>query len=115
MGAFVTGQVVVVPFPFSDLAGSQSRPVLVLVNLGKYNDLIVCMITAKPSDFAIEITEADFLEGKLSRPTSYVRPDRLFTAQSTLVKHSVGTLKAPKMNEIRDQIFRMFSFDKERF
>jgi mRNA-degrading endonuclease toxin of MazEF toxin-antitoxin module len=89
------------------------RPVLVLANLDNHNDLLVCMITAKPSDFSIELTESDFLEGKLSHSTCYVRPDRLFTAESTLVRQKVGTLTSPKMKEVLNQIWRMFSMDDE--
>src|ERR1051325_335805 len=98
MGTFVRGQVVVLPFPFSNLRASLRRPVLVLANIGNY-DLIVCMITAKPSDFSIKITDSDFLDGQLTSPTSYVRPDRLFTAESTLVTRTAGTLTSYKMDE----------------
>ena len=113
MGAFVRGQVVVLPFPFSNLKTQRSRPVLVLANLGSYNDLIVCMITARPSELSIEITDVDFLQGQLTAPTSYVRPDRLFTAEPTLVKGIVGTLTSSKMREILDQVSEIFSMDHD--
>jgi mRNA interferase MazF len=108
MGAFVRGQVVVLPFPFSNLRLSLRRPALVLANGGIYDDLIVCMITAKPAGLSIEITDSDFLEGQLTNPKSYVRPDRLFTAEPTLVIRKAGTLAPYKMDEIMAQICRIF-------
>ena len=48
MGKFVKGDIVVIPFPFSDLSSSKRRPALVLAGL-KGNDIILCQITSKPS------------------------------------------------------------------
>lgn len=45
MAGFVKGDVVVVPFPFSDLSQSKRRPALVIANL-QGNDLILCQITS---------------------------------------------------------------------
>lgn len=105
MGEFVRGQVVVLPFPFSNLKTKKRRPALVLAEVGgRYHELVLCMITAKPSEFAIKITASDFENGGLTHPTSYVRPERLFTGESTLVIESVGMLNSPKMKEIMDQV-----------
>jgi mRNA interferase MazF len=83
--------------------------VLVLANVGNYNDLVVCMITAQPAAFSIEITDSDFQEGQLTSPTSYVRPDRLFTAEPTLITRKAGTLNQYKMDEIMGQVCRLFN------
>jgi mRNA interferase MazF len=42
----VKGDVVVVPFPFSDLTQAKRRPALVLAGL-EGNDLILCQITSR--------------------------------------------------------------------
>jgi len=119
MGPFVSGQVVVLPFPLSDLSGAQKRPVLVLACNGGYNDLIVCMITARRldipvgRDYSVEITNSDFVEGKLRETVSYVRPDRLFTAEPTLVRGIVGSLQSSKMKEILHQVSCIFGLEDE--
>jgi mRNA interferase MazF len=116
MGPFVSGQVVVLPFPKSDLSEVQKRPVLVLA-CGGYNDLIVCMITAKGvsipigKDYSVEITNSDFVEGKLRASVSYVRPDRLFTAEPTLVVRICGSLQSSKMKEILHQVSSLFALE----
>jgi len=46
MARFIKGDIVVVPFPFSDLSTSKKRPALVLADLPG-NDIILCQITSK--------------------------------------------------------------------
>lgn len=56
MGKFIKGDVVVVPFPFSDLSNSKKRPALVLASL-EGEDLILSQITSKNifDSYSIEI------------------------------------------------------------
>ncbi len=93
MGKFVKGDVVVVPFPFSDLTASKKRPALVVAALTG-DDVILCQITSSPySDArAIEIAHDDFLTGSLHH-ISYARPGKLFTANQSLMVSQVGVLK----------------------
>ena len=46
MAEFVKGEVVVIPFPFSDLSGSKKRPALVLADL-EGDDILLCQITSQ--------------------------------------------------------------------
>lgn len=46
MGQFVKGDVVIIPFPFSDLSNSKKRPAFVVTDLAG-DDIIVCQITSK--------------------------------------------------------------------
>jgi len=45
MGAFAAGQVVVLPFPFSDLTRNKFRPALLLAD-ARRGDWIACQITS---------------------------------------------------------------------
>jgi mRNA interferase MazF len=56
MAGFVKGDVVVVPFPFSDLAASKRRPALILAELDG-DDCILCQITSQQvrDRYAIEL------------------------------------------------------------
>jgi mRNA interferase MazF len=51
MAAFVKGDRVVVPFPFSDLSNAKRRPALVIAKLTR-NDLILCLITSYQSNYS---------------------------------------------------------------
>jgi PemK-like, MazF-like toxin of type II toxin-antitoxin system len=45
MAKFIVGDVVIVPFPFSDLTQTKRRPALVVASLSG-EDLILCQITS---------------------------------------------------------------------
>ena len=61
MAKFMKGDVVVIPFPFSDLSQSKRRPALVLTTL-EGDDAILCQITSR--------TYLTFTLSKLTMPTS---------------------------------------------
>ena len=107
MGKFMKGDIVVIPFPFSDLSGSKRRPALVLADLDG-DDMILCQITsiARNDDYAVPIDTADFESGTLP-VKSVVRANKIFTADRHLVLHSVCRLKPEKMHEITAAIITL--------
>lgn len=104
MGTFIKGDVVVIPFPFSDLSGVKRRPALVLANLPG-DDLLLCQITSQHTrdNFAIALTTADFASGSLP-VNSFIRPSRIFTAEKSIVIRRVGTVNSHIMNEVIGKI-----------
>ena len=46
MGKFVKGDIVVTPFPFSDLSTNKKRPALIVATL-QGGDVVMCQITSK--------------------------------------------------------------------
>ena len=94
------GSVVLVPFPFSDLSEAKLRPALVLANSGR-DDWILCQITSNPyaDPRAVTLKDTDFAAGSL-RVTSYARPGKLFTANSSLMVSQVGTLSQAALRNI---------------
>jgi mRNA interferase MazF len=72
MGTIRTGQVVLIPFPFSNLSQAKLRPAVILASAG-HNDWILCQVTSNPygDPHSIMISDDDFKEGSL-RVTSYV-------------------------------------------
>jgi mRNA interferase MazF len=100
----VKGDVVVVPFPFSDLTEAKRRPALVLAELDG-EDRILCQITSQQfmDRYAVPIYESDFEEGSL-RKTSIVRPNRIFTADRKIILYRAGHLKSDKINEVVTRI-----------
>ncbi len=110
MGEFVKGDVVVLPFPFSDLSASKKRPALVIAVIPPYDDLILCMITSRGvrDASAIPLSQSDFIAGGLPRESN-IRLNRLFTADSTLVLRTAGKLSDEKMDKVVTEIPRIIS------
>ena len=67
MAKFVKGDVVVVPFPFSNLSQAKRRPALVVVDL-EGDDIILCQITSQlnKDKYSIIVNDNDFKEGKIN-------------------------------------------------
>lgn len=104
MSTVARGQVVLLPFPFSDLSASKLRPALVLADAGR-GDWLLCQITSKPyaDAQALSLEQSDFGQGGLQR-TSYARPAKLFTAHETLVTVSAGVLTVDALHRVCEAV-----------
>ena len=109
MGAFVKGDVVVAPFPFSDLSATKKRPALVVAT-PTGDDVILCQITSQAvaDSYAVPLADRDFTSGGL-RQASTIRPNRLFTAESSIILYRAGTLTADKMQGVLAKLVRILS------
>lgn len=107
MGAFVKGDVVVTPFPFSDLSASKKRPALVVASLDG-EDVILCQITSQMKRDAnvISLQDVDFQTGSLTQD-SFIRPNRIFTADSRIVLYRAGRIATQKMDEVTRSIIEL--------
>lgn len=103
------GDVIVLPFPFSDLSDSKMRPAVVLAQ-AKQGDWILCQITSNPygDAQAVVIDRTDFEDGML-KLKSYARPLKLFTANQQLFVSIAGKLNREKLKEIRAAIIAALS------
>ena len=104
MAGFVKGDVVVVPFPFSDLTNAKRRPALVVARLDG-DDVILTQVTSQAvkDRYAVELKDSDFADGSLNL-TSNVRPNRIFTADTRIILYRVGSLKPSKLTEVVNRV-----------
>ena len=108
MGHFVKGDVVVLPFPFSNLAASKRRPALVVAPIQLHDDVILCMITSRQTTdaSAVSVSQDDFASGGLPLESN-VRPNRLFTAEASIILRTAGRLKSEKVDAVVAEIVRI--------
>lgn len=101
------GDVVVVPFPFTDLSQAKRRPALIVTVL-EGDDLILCQITSRwlQDRYAVPLDDSDFETGGLKQP-SYIRPNRIFTADRRLILYRVGRLKNVKLQKVIAKIIEI--------
>ena len=100
MAKFVKGDIVVVPFPFSDLTNAKRRPAFVLSVLPG-DDIILCQITSRDTkdEFSIKLKSTDFSEGTLL-VESNIRPNRLFTADRHIILYKAGHVHQDKIDQV---------------
>ncbi len=108
MGKPVAGEVVIIPFPQTNLVVGKRRPALVIANLPG-DDLILCQITtrARSDQACIALDAADFERGQLAQP-SFIRPQRLFTIEHHVILYSIGKLKPSKLAQVRARARSLF-------
>ena len=94
MEKYLKGDVVVIPFPFSDLSGSKRRPAIVISDL-EGDDVLLCQITSQNSKdrHAIPLSLEDFVKGSLPID-SYIRPARIFTADKNIIVRKAGSVNS---------------------
>jgi len=101
---FVKGDVVVIPFPFSDMSQAKRRPALVIARAGG-NELLLCQITSQAirDRYAVSLNAADFRSGSLNKQSN-VRPNRVFTADARIVLYSAGCLHDSKTDAVIENL-----------
>lgn len=104
MEKFIESDIVVVPFPFSDLKTFKKRPALVLSSLDA-EDIIILQITSQNrlDKYTVTIKEKDFKEGKLDI-VSFVRCDRIYTIDKNVIIYKIGSFKKTTFNVIKNKV-----------
>ncbi len=78
--------IILIPFPYSDLTLSKKRPALIISNekINKMQDRICCLVTSKAHKDDLVITKDSFEQGSLPFK-SFVKPHRIFTINANIV------------------------------
>ena len=105
------GDIVLVPFPFTDLSSTKKRPALV-VSPDSFNehaqDVVLVAITSQPSDsHVVALDEHDYVDGKLPL-TSFVKVPKLFTTHPTLVLKKICAIKPEPLDIVLQELRRFF-------
>ena len=101
MGAFAKGDIVLFPFPYTDLSARKLRPCLVLSE-EFHEDILLCQITSKnieADSFTVSLEKHETLGGSLQLD-SYIRANMLFTAEKKQILKKVCTVNENKYKEI---------------
>ena len=110
MEAFRKGDVVLFPFPYTDLTSRKLRPCLVISD-EMFEDLILCQITSKnirKDTHTIELKKDETINGTLAID-SYIRCNMIFTASKYQILRKICAINEVKYAEIVDAITAIFS------
>jgi mRNA interferase MazF len=105
------GEIVLIPFPFSDLSSVKQRPVLILSNNdynNKTQDIVVCGITSnlKESKYSVLLHDEDLIKGKLPLE-SIIKSDKLFTLKCSLIIKQIGKLNKKVFDKVISEILKL--------
>ena len=104
------GDIILIPFPFTDLTGNKLRPALVLVS--GMTDVTVAFITTQirwkePNDVILNPTKQNGLKQE-----SLVRLAKLATIDMNLVDGILGEIDAAKAPEINQNLITILKLDE---
>jgi mRNA-degrading endonuclease toxin of MazEF toxin-antitoxin module len=98
------GDLVGIPFPYSDLKTEKRRPVLVITKEDRHGDFICVAVTSVPAtESAVTIDNASMKSGQLPR-RSWIRCDKIFTLSKELVVRHYGSLDDDAFDSVKAEI-----------
>ncbi|MGD9920569.1 MAG: type II toxin-antitoxin system PemK/MazF family toxin [Pseudorhodoplanes sp.] len=99
------GDILLVPFPFTDLSASKRRPVLALTAPDAYGDFIAMPVTSRPqTEHGLPIVASDLVSGSLPA-ASWVRTNRVITLNASLVVKTVGRVSERAVTDAAERLF----------
>lgn len=104
--------VVLLPYPFSNLQEKKVRPAIVVSN-DNFNrtcsDCIAVPLTSalKESPFSVSITQKDMKNGKLIK-SSEIRIDKIFSVEKRLIQMKIGNVNDFFFDKLKNELLEIF-------
>jgi mRNA interferase MazF len=99
---FKPGDLVLIPFPYSDLQSSKKRPVLMLTAPDRHGDFVAMAVTsAQVRNHALELGTDSLAAGALPK-RSWVRLDKVFTLSEGSIIKAFGTVTPVFLRDVLD-------------
>jgi mRNA interferase MazF len=112
------GRIVLVPFPFDDMAASKVRPAVCLTDpIGPHRHVVVAFISSQmpvdisATDVVLDPQRRDFGETGL-RVASVLRLHRLVTLTTALIRREMGKLSRAWQDEVDQKLAVLFGLNK---
>ena len=106
MTIYKPGEVILIPFPFSDLSGIKKRPALILAVFDSRQELICMMLTSAKVQTQFDYKIECWKESGLLKPTK-ARLHRLFTINYPRVITRLGKMNPVEFQEIIDRTINL--------
>ena len=108
---FKQREIVLVPFPYSDLSSSKRRPVVIISNNhynSSFSDVLVCVITSNlfKDDYSVILNDSDLETGVLPEK-SVIKSHKLFTIEQSQILKRFSFLNESKFEEVKETIVKL--------
>lgn len=113
------GNIVLVPFPFSDLSQTKFRPSIVLWVDPFGKDVTLCFVSSQKigrmnkGEFLIDIRDSDFSKTGL-KVSSKVKVTKVTTLERTLATRRLGSLGDRQIHQLNLAIFEAFQLQEKK-
>lgn len=104
------GQIVVTPFPYTDLSSAKLRPVLLLRQAStRFDDWLVCMVSSQLQqaetglDELVGADDADYVGSGLKMP-SVLRLSRLAVVDGAILVGAIGEINPARLLAVRQRL-----------
>jgi mRNA interferase MazF len=106
MQIYVSGEVLLLLFPFSDGSGSKRRPAVAMLDTGD-DDVVVALITSQAQGTKFDVQLRQWQSAGLMLP-SLARVHKLATLQKNLVDRSLGQLTSDDWTNVQAAILQLW-------
>ena len=114
MGTFAKGDIVLFPFPYTDLSNRKLRPCLVLSEqMGE--DMVLCQITSQKiqrDEYSVSVKKEETKDGSL-QVDSYIRTNMLFTAATSQILKKCCSVSSANYNKVVEKIVMLISVNDQ--
>jgi mRNA interferase MazF len=114
--SIVKGDIILVPFPFTDLSETKLRPAVVLWVDDRGQDVTLCFISSQAIDkitsdeFLISTGDAEFAQTGL-KTDSKVRVARIVTLERSLLQRRLGSIGSQHLQQLDQRLVHAFQIN----
>ena len=106
------GDLVFIPFPYSDLSSLKKRPVLVLTVPDRHGDFIALAVTSvAQAGQALKLTNESLVQGALPK-NSWIRLDKVFTLSVQSIIKTLGRISEESLQQVLKGLCDSVGFSK---
>ncbi|WP_430303438.1 type II toxin-antitoxin system PemK/MazF family toxin [Splendidivirga corallicola] len=111
--SYQQGDIVIVPFPFTDLSDNKVRPALVVSNnfINSSQDVILVQITTQPQTgpYALKINNGDVSTPfKHPHTEQYIVCKKIAVIEKSIIRRKITVLDSVKLNEVIQKVKTLF-------
>ncbi len=102
-----TGDIILIPFPFTDQSGSKSRPCVIVFT--ELEDIVACFISSQlfvPNTFTVQLSPNALNN---LRTSSVVVVSKLGTFHQSIVQGKLGAVSNEEFQSIKMEIIKMLN------
>ncbi len=101
------GNIVLVPFPFTDLSSEKVRPALIISKKPLGNDVVLCFFTSKKPNTKNFVLVVQSKSNGLKQ-NSFLLPQKIATLEKKMILGKIGGIERQDMSRVLEKFKEIF-------